>query len=221
MRDWSNADDYAFTKDLKPWQWAWQFLRRNGHYQADFQTVLEIFHRRKDGYSQQVSKKLAPGVEPESIPNAECRRKWFIWYYLNPQVEFPTTNPFVEVVDLYMSDTHLWPLQHHEAIIRLDLQLPLKPQLALAKKILQRRRRNMVDLGEIRLRSPHNWRRMWQLYLRLLDGKHVRVPHKELAVLVPASRRFRYSDPSKRVSYRLAQARRMCTEGYRNILLTS
>ena len=221
MRDWRDPDDYAFTKDLKPWQWAWQFLRRNPDYRADFAVVLERFNAREDDYSRRFSKRLAPGEEPESIPNAECRRKWFVWYYLNPKIEFPTADPFVEFVDLYMSNTHLWPLEPHEAIVRLDLELPITPQLKLAKRVLERRQQALAGRGEIEIRTPRNYRPKWQLYLRLLDGSQAGVPYGELASLLPAPRPSTDPNPEARVDAHLQQARRMARVGYRDLLLTS
>lgn len=221
MRDWSNADDYAFTKDLKPWQWAWQFLRRNPDYQADFQAVLEIFHRREDGYSQQVSKKLSPGEEPESIPNAECRQKWFVCYYLNPRIEFPGDDPFGRFADFYMSNRHRWPLQLHEALLRVNLRLPLSPQLKQAHVLLAVRQRNMASRGEIELRTPRNRRDHWKLYLRLLDGIEAGASYKALARILPPARRSSEPSDESRVDSHLQQARRMTREGYRDILLTA
>lgn len=221
MRNWRDPDEYAFTEDLKPWQWAWQFLRRNPKYRDDFQTILEKFNAREDEYSQRVSKRLAPGEEPESIPNAECRRKWFIWYYLNPKIELPTTDPFVEIVDLYMSNTHLWPLQPHEATLRLDLQLPLVPQLELARAILAPRQRNMSKRGELKLRQPRRHRHKWPLYLRLLDGVEVGASYKDLAWILPSPPRADDQLQEKRVDDHLKQAKRLYKKGYRDILLAA
>jgi hypothetical protein len=36
MPDWRNPADYAFTEQLQPAQWAWEFLRRNPDYRRDF-----------------------------------------------------------------------------------------------------------------------------------------------------------------------------------------
>ena len=33
--DWRDAESYAYTRDLTPEGWAWEFLRRNPEYRAE------------------------------------------------------------------------------------------------------------------------------------------------------------------------------------------
>ena len=43
FRDWTDPRDYAFTADLDPRQWAWEFLRRNPDYQAEWQAFHAVW----------------------------------------------------------------------------------------------------------------------------------------------------------------------------------
>ncbi len=53
MPDWKNEADYAFTEDLTPEGWAWEFLLRNRCYQTDFETVQKILGDFSDKYGSE------------------------------------------------------------------------------------------------------------------------------------------------------------------------
>ena len=56
MPDWKDEVDYAFTKDLTPEGWAWEFLRRNETYKSDFETVSKILSDATDIYGSNRAK---------------------------------------------------------------------------------------------------------------------------------------------------------------------
>lgn len=35
-KPWRDAESYAYTRDLTPEGWAWEFLRRNPEYRAEY-----------------------------------------------------------------------------------------------------------------------------------------------------------------------------------------
>lgn len=78
MPDWRNAEDYAFTKELSPNGWAWEFLRRNPAYREDYAALssflLELEQRFGSITDPLVNKALMdePGAycfDPPRQPN--------------------------------------------------------------------------------------------------------------------------------------------------------
>jgi hypothetical protein len=43
--DWREPADYAFTENLTPTGWAWEFLRRNPEYRADWKAVAAVLKK--------------------------------------------------------------------------------------------------------------------------------------------------------------------------------
>jgi hypothetical protein len=220
MGDWRNPDEYPLPEGLEPWEWAWQFLRRNPDYQADFHAALDRFWAREDDFSQLVAERNGPEFKPDSIPNVECRHKWYVEYYLDPEIEQPTVDPFLGFVDLYMANTHLWPLQNHEVLVRFDLRRPLPRQLKRALAVMEPRQTNMAARGRLKLRRPNLQRERWPLYLRLLDARAAGASYREIAAeLLPKLQSFDRT-PESTVDSPMRRALRMCrADVYRDILL--
>ncbi|WP_198264627.1 transcriptional regulator domain-containing protein [sulfur-oxidizing endosymbiont of Gigantopelta aegis] len=45
-----SLDTYAYTRDLKQQQWAWEFLRRNSDYQKDYQWFIQLWRSLEKDY---------------------------------------------------------------------------------------------------------------------------------------------------------------------------
>jgi len=59
MPDWRKKEDYAYTKKLDGNGWAFEFLRRNEEYQADYQFVTDVYQELEQKYGQLDSKTKA------------------------------------------------------------------------------------------------------------------------------------------------------------------
>ena len=52
MPDWLNPQDYAFTQTLTAGQWAWEFLRRNPEYRAQWQAFITTWRALESVYGK-------------------------------------------------------------------------------------------------------------------------------------------------------------------------
>ena len=50
--EWSREADYTFTQSLSRELWAWQFLRRNPEYRADWQRFWAIWQALEADYGR-------------------------------------------------------------------------------------------------------------------------------------------------------------------------
>lgn len=94
MPDWRKREDYNFPKSFSGSGWAWQFLRRNPDYRADYESLTELLQRLAPEYGSldepQVWKRLmnvpgAIGYDPprlEDESDVEWSRRCG---YLNPK----------------------------------------------------------------------------------------------------------------------------------------
>lgn len=225
MKDWRTAEDYSFTKDLPPWRWAWEFLRRNPEYQQDFRDAIHRLNAREGEYAAEAELldrtgySIPEGERVKSVPSIQSREKWLLWFYLNPELDVPRVSPFTEFGSLYLWVEGQRPLQDSEVLVRVDLRFPIQPQLVLARDQLASRQRNQTRRGDYRRRVPRNQPKKWQLYLRLLDARAVKAPYKEIAAVLFGIDDRSQKDPRTRVDSALRQARRISRSGYRDILL--
>jgi hypothetical protein len=225
MKNWRDLEDYSFTDDLPPWRWAWEFLRRNPEYQADFQDAIRRFNAREGEYAAEAEILDAIGdFIPtdgwvKSVPSMQVHEKWLLWFYLNPELDVPDNSPFVEFGNLYLWEEGRRPLQDYEVLVRFDLRFPIKPQWAFARERLGRRKRTKSTRGDFRQRVPRNQPKKWQLYLRLLDARAANASYVEIAAVLFGIDDRSQKDPVRKVDGPLRQARRMSRAGYREILL--
>ena len=89
--DWKCAADYAYTKLLDPFGWAWEFLRRNPEYRSDFEALRcgeldewvydppkEAFETDEQWFSRCGIK---DGTNPQKFsPEQNLARKWGLWH---------------------------------------------------------------------------------------------------------------------------------------------
>lgn len=124
--DWSNKEQYpAKPDDLTYTQWAWEFLRRNKSYQADYIAVQEISDvAERQRQSTQIARQydLAVGLLDPLIVTA--------W-------QLPRACIFVRYprFSVHEEDLHA----PFKVSLTFDISLPLDPQLREAKEILHLR----------------------------------------------------------------------------------
>lgn len=187
MPDWRKPEDYVFTKTLEPYRWAWEFLRRNPEYRKDWSAALARFNS-KTGEFEEISDIRAFVESGGSVVFAGERSS-----------EDPTHPDFALLVDeadawrlkgglfnpatdepTWLGFNHEWGVVSHlrsgspfkargpaYPIIEINLHLPLRPQLDAVVKPLERTRKHL----KIKPRLPKHHRKLWPLYLRLLDAE--------------------------------------------------
>ncbi len=236
--NWRQADDYAFEPPLAREEWAWQFLRRNTEYRADYAWFIatwraleadygapprrDFFRWRQDVRAWRAASEIA-GCGAETCPGEndlvliECwmGAKWGLAKFpIDPGVDRP--KPGLEL-DWRTQSTQIAEalpgeeLSHAPEKIALvfDLSLPLAPQLDQARIRLLARRRAMEQTGRLPARTVRTAGVVWTRWLRLLDGAADGASLDELA------RALQCGDAEAELEI----ARRMTAGGYRRILL--
>ena len=194
-RDWRNLGDYAFTQDLTPELWAWQFLRRNPGYRKDYDWFITTWRSLEADYGVAPERNFSRwklderAYAPEAMTQNFCDddkscaspdgdkvmiecamgAKWGFYKFPNsPDVEFPEVPEKLIWRELDISVSE--PAEKAELFdmdFRFDLRLPLSEQLSSAKqKLIAGQRRFQQQGGDFTIIKLTSC-------LRLLDaGKH-------------------------------------------------
>lgn len=102
-QDWRNPADYKYTKKLTPDIWAWQFLRRNREYKAEWEQVKKKCLKNKV-YSSMMEEITHPSPMEEMLLTAIIQssipvtlpRKWGLAFgYIDPDRDTPLSVSFV------------------------------------------------------------------------------------------------------------------------------
>lgn len=176
MRDWRNPEDYKFCQNLSPESWAWQFLRRNPEYQQDYEQFIVTWRALEADYGvapnrdfsrwkldprAYASEEMTQGLcdDDKSCASVsgnkvllECAMgaKWGFYKFPNsPDIEFPDVPEQLiwRELDIRVATPAGEALPYH-ADLRFDLRLPVKEQLASAKKQLVIQQRKLQKQGE-------------------------------------------------------------------------
>jgi hypothetical protein len=196
--DWRNTNDYRFAAQLNAGQWAWEFLRRNAEYQSDWRWFSAAWKRLEARYGKPPERNFqawqrdpdAYRVVDDNI--GDCRvdedkvliecwmgSKWgFYKFPLDPATDQPRIGEQlgwrslpeeISVVDV--SD----PVDSGADVFRLalafELDLPLRPQLEVAQRFLQRRQAYLRKQGRMQMKTIAALSPGWTLMLQLLDGQ--------------------------------------------------
>lgn len=223
----AKQEPYAYCSGLTRDQWAWEFLRRNPHYRADYGRFIAIWRALEADYGAPPNRDFAkwkldpraygplPGEDaPVQATGELCTvdddrvllecwmgAKWgFYKFPLDPEQSCPP-NP----------DQLSWrpqpapELRAADDIYRMDipfdLSLPLPPQLDAAKFRLASRVAELRRGGRATPLSVTSQRERWTQMLRLLDAEAAGGSIKE------------------RDAALLREAQSMTRDGYRAILL--
>lgn len=207
MPDWKNAADYAFMEQLGRWGWVWEFMRRNGQYQADFASAVAgaMFNDPPllPGESQQEWRlRVMQGENETQVPVAEplavaLARKW--------KMKPPIHDPALDTVPKYLERPPAlvnWdnlsqyfsqeddvaeqvssPISPNPetALLAFSLEEPLAGQLARADDLLKELAANTAVAKPASIVKES-----FQRFCRLLDAKSAEASLKEqLATLSP------------------------------------
>lgn len=240
MPDWRQPNDYAFTAALDGAQWAWQFLRRNPHYQRDWQWFTETWTALERDYGsppardyqrwKQDPRAWRPAREAHACDTGECAGgeqlliecwmglRWgFHKFPLDPACERPQIPEQlcwrIREPSTRLVDAHWQPPQGDPLHLALEFDLgsPLKSQLEEARRLLLISQRRLRQQGALHERTIDGQAARWTLCLRALDGAGAGVSAEQLAETLGL--------PSAHgVAQLLADARALCAHGYLDLL---
>jgi hypothetical protein len=208
---WTDASAYPSPDSLQPWQWAWEFLRRNTSYQAKWNEVVGP---------------LKKGQPVDCVTRALFRQEFGIIFPKNPASK--TIIPLLlqyslrtASVDDFDGTTGSIPIAgYYDFAVVFDLSLDIDTQIKVARKELENKRRWLVGEGMLSVepgtrKAPD----LWPDYLRLLDAEASGASHHEMAKMLYPKVPDEYPDfkARKQVQNRLEAAHKMCNEGYRMV----
>lgn len=235
--DWRDAEHYRFCAGLDQAGWAWQFLRRNAEYRADYAWFIatwraleadygappgrDFFRWKQDPRAWRSAAEIAgcgaeacPGENDQVLIECWMGAKWGLRQFppdpasLQPDGLAWREQPVcVEALD--PAEIHVLQQSAARIALAFDLALPLGPQLEAARVRLIAARHALAKSGRLPATSLRAGVPLWTKWLRLLDGL------EQDAALDDIARVLALSAPE---GAREA-ARHMVAGGYRRILM--
>ncbi|HOP15986.1 MAG TPA: DUF6499 domain-containing protein [Gammaproteobacteria bacterium] len=208
FRRWDHPQDYAFTQHLCAAQWAWEFLRRNPLYQAEWVAFDTVWRELETQYGAPPDRdfcawKLDPRawVRAADCPEGDCRvdqdkvliecalgARWgFYKFPPDPSDDDPVgegrlvwRDVETEARILGLDDTQWLGGDAAWVAIGFDLSLPLRDQIERAKRALQLLQRRRRQSGDVPAFSIATQRDRLRMSLRLLDASAAGAPEAAL-----------------------------------------
>lgn len=201
VADWRDESRYPKRgAHLSPRRWAWEFLRRNPNYQAEWQTYCDtVASILADNGGDESAIEDDPRFlrsDPERLPGEDdaawvarvgrgtqtpidtwCAREWGLE---GCQPIFP--DPFSEPLLVSFSSsqrvrmTAEWKsptptaLQPEMAFV-IDFRKPIDGQIEALRRYAENHQKWLAEKGVVRTPDARNTRPEWPLYLRLLDAE--------------------------------------------------
>lgn len=207
LPDWRDGEQYPNPNDRPPAWWAWQFLRRNPEYQADYRQWAEYSDRYVDEH----------GVVPQD--DWQLLEKWRIKMMPDPR----------EANYVLLPLSHYAPEpQHrgcgrpalHECVLKFDLRYSVDRQIEYAAEYLKLQKEHFYRVHDARGTTPEKFTakgsqiRKLAEYLRALDAKLSGAKPLEIAaVLYPLLGRVLTRDPGPARAEFACKAGKMLSEG--------
>jgi hypothetical protein len=229
MPNWRKADDYAFAEQhFSPHDWAWEFLRRN----EDYRTAWEELQNATDQLEQHPE---APGVAARVNKARKRSGEFGLLDFRDPKwsARVASTDPFTpspnwlgavgvivlvdQILDGFEPGLGTWPGYPQSIALSFSFSMPIEPQIMLASRLLREYSRRAYDEAGIRPPKPKirfNPAR-FTLYLRVLDARQDGEKTVEIARALFGDK----AEPGRSARDALAAARKMITNGYRDLLL--
>ncbi len=231
--DWRRDSDYDFVEGFNGARWAWQFLRRNPRYQADWETFIETWRALERDYGRAPNRDFCQWKnDPRAwVPAAECeegdcridRDKVLIECVLGARWGFHKFPPDPRMRDAPGEGRLNWRVSEDDiallepgdavpddaamAALCFDLSLPLREQVEQAKRRLQWLQRQRVRERRIPAPKAAAHADAWRRGIRMLDARVAGASIEEM------SRQW----PEGDVAAELAEAERLRDGGYRRI----
>jgi hypothetical protein len=170
-RNWKKAKDYESMRTFNSFQWAWEFLRRNPEYIKKWEEVIKKFPEVVHDFN------LGPPAT-----------KWGLEGYFNPYKNHPPCFEGLGEVKIYGEGYNQdiiilsGPLFKIKGTVKcsFDLNQPIIPQLATARKILLGLKQNYSKENKARsLFKPQ--RSEWIMLIRILDAIASGAKDKDIA----------------------------------------
>ena len=175
MPDWTDPTAYRFTADLSAAQWAWEFLRRNPRYRAEWFDFIMTWRELEATYGRPSERDIAAWQrDPRAwVPAAQCRNsdcrvdgdkvliecamgaRWgFYKFPPDPDDDDPVGGGRLVWRELsvdvqLLEETADVKISHDQVMLCFDLSLPLAQQLEVAKRRLQMAQRRRIQAGRI------------------------------------------------------------------------
>lgn len=196
--DWKNESAYPDSRNTRNAQWAWEFLRRSPRYTA-------VFEEFTNG----------------AITAKEMTETFMVQTPIAPAVSFGSDVEFIPFLPewqdygatLFKRDP-IVPASWNDVVIKFDLSLPLSEQLEVAEMHL----RNLQSKERIestqRLRTD-----VYPRYLQILDAKHLKVSHKEIAKALTPSASSNPESAERSIDAQAKEAQRLSDRGYKALLM--
>lgn len=221
--DWKSPSEYPNPESTTDIEWAWQFLRRNHHYQADWQLELCV-HEHNGGdvrptFITLPEFQITPGTDDKSKGKDYYLEAYGLYSLPNPEQAAPIKPMFeprfgefrfaqaMEQIKLTLLDG--------QAVFIFDLTLPLRPQLIAVRSKLEEAAKDKGVLAK----KKYQRRNLFTTYLRLLDAEQTDAPVKEIAAQIFPT--ISNVDPdyngNKRVIDGLLAAKLLRDSGYRSL----
>ncbi len=241
MPGWRDSGAYDYTWALGAAQWAWEFLRRNPAYRADYAAFITTWRALEADYGAPPERdfqswKADPRAylvvgEDEGADGCrvdqdkvliECAlgEKWGFYQFPRdpdlPATAFDEPQPWRGLSRplQVVTGADLAYLGSDPARVALgfDLDLPLGEQLERARLYLGSLYARRRRDGRVQPRTVAGLSGRWCRYLRMLDAEAAGIPKDEAASVIVA-------DDAGSVADDWAAARRLRDGGYRDILL--
>lgn len=234
--DWRQDSDYAFCEQLDLAGWAWQFLRREPGYRADYDEFITIWRQLEAAYGapprrdffkwKQDSRawrseatiagcgtEICPGENDQVLIECWMGAKWgFRKFPPDPAIPHPEEIDWREFpIDVEVIDPATGPLPPAPEKLALifDLSLPLPAQLEAAKRQLITARQTGYQTKQLPPRNAREGAPVWRRWLRLLDGL------ENGATLNAIAEALALGDPERQADAAIA----MRNGGYRRLLM--
>lgn len=180
--DWRKRTDYPGER-ASPQEFAWEFLRRNEEYRADWRKYRALLSRHRIGKFDLI------GFDPP-LREGETKSQWWLragnasairgqrrWHiqeltdpdlaYSEMRASFLDDPNSVRLADQYKFSPEHW----HKRAIVVDLRLPINEYLKKVAKVLQPIQRRLVTSGKLALvKQLRGRQREWVRYLRVADA---------------------------------------------------
>jgi hypothetical protein len=222
LPDWRDPTLYPDPKSTSRKQWAWEFLRRNETYQAEW--IVKDASKYSVHYST---------VEQDTDYKNQCMFllgcEWGL-ACVAPDPANDTPKPLAFLSSVRIGAVTYEDVQTYGQIpfssndwpvvgVIFNLEASIRSQIDEAEKFLNATKARFEDEGKI---SPKEYRfpkgELLKTYLRCLDGKRVGVSVKEIAKVLFPSIKNKYPDyrADNRVKDSLKAAEELVDSKYRN-----
>jgi hypothetical protein len=212
LPDWRNPADYAYTEDFALHDWAWEFLRRNPEYRADWAALAE----------------KRPSL-PEEDFYAESRRigdKYGLAVAVDPNLNRHEAEDLLWMIGVGVrllygveksQEGRPWPGFPNMAFLLFNLLEDIDSQVEDARRVLtiyQRALLSDLNLPPPKVSSVKPQTDKFLFYLRLLDARLEGLSQRDIGLgLYPDS-----FEPRDRVRHAIEAAEELACSGYRDLL---